>query len=88
MIEVGTKAWRVADDAVDVYARNLGSPAARRALVATARQVVPADIDSLLNAGGIQSMMWTISLMLIALGFGGALERTGCLEAIITSRRT
>ena len=42
-----------------------------------------ADIDSLLNAGGIQSMMWTISLMLIALGFGGALERTGCLEAII-----
>ena len=42
-----------------------------------------ADIDSLLNAGGIQSMMWTISLILIALGFGGALERTGCLEAII-----
>ena len=44
-----------------------------------------ADIDSLLNAGGIQSMMWTISLMLIALGFGGALERTGCLESIIQS---
>nr|WP_249218939.1 Na+/H+ antiporter NhaC [Loktanella sp. SALINAS62] len=43
------------------------------------------DIDSLLNAGGIQSMMWTISLMLIALGFGGALERTGCLEAIINA---
>lgn len=42
-----------------------------------------ADIDNLLNAGGIQSMMWTISLMLIALGFGGALERTGCLESII-----
>lgn len=42
-----------------------------------------AEIDSLLNSGGIQSMMWTISLMLIALGFGGALERTGCLEAII-----
>jgi len=42
-------------------------------------------IDKLLNAGGIQSMMWTISLMLIALGFGGALERTGCLEAIILS---
>ena len=44
-----------------------------------------ADIDSLLNAGGIQSMMWTISLMLIALGFGGALERTGCLESIINA---
>jgi NhaC family Na+:H+ antiporter len=42
-----------------------------------------ADLDSLLNRGGIQSMMWTISLMLIALGFGGALERTGCLEAVI-----
>lgn len=44
-----------------------------------------ADIDNLLNAGGIQSMMWTISLILIALGFGGALERTGCLESIIQS---
>lgn len=44
-----------------------------------------ADIDSLLNSGGIQSMMWTISLMLVALGFGGALERTGCLEAIINA---
>ncbi len=43
-----------------------------------------AEIDSLLNRGGIQSMMWTISLILIALGFGGALERTGCLQAIIT----
>ncbi|PVA08815.1 Na+/H+ antiporter NhaC [Pelagivirga sediminicola] len=42
-----------------------------------------AEIDSLLNRGGIQSMMWTISLILIALGFGGALERTGCLNAII-----
>ncbi|SFJ59839.1 Na+/H+ antiporter NhaC [Jannaschia pohangensis] len=42
-----------------------------------------AEIDSLLNRGGIQSMMWTISLILIALGFGGALERTGCLQAII-----
>jgi NhaC family Na+:H+ antiporter len=41
------------------------------------------EIDSLLNRGGIQSMMWTISLILIALGFGGALERTGCLQTII-----
>jgi len=43
------------------------------------------EIDSLLNRGGIQSMMWTISLILIALGFGGVLERTGCLEAIINT---
>ncbi|QUJ77739.1 Na+/H+ antiporter NhaC [Sulfitobacter albidus] len=42
-----------------------------------------AEIDSLLNRGGIQSMMWTISLILLALGFGGALERTRCLEAVI-----
>jgi NhaC family Na+:H+ antiporter len=40
-------------------------------------------IDELLNRGGIQSMMWTISLILIALGLGGALERTGCLRTII-----
>ena len=41
------------------------------------------EIDTLLSRGGIQSMMWTISLVLLALGFGGALERTGCLQAII-----
>lgn len=43
------------------------------------------EIDSLLNRGGIQSMMWTISLVLIALGFGGALEKTGCLRTIINA---
>lgn len=43
------------------------------------------EIDSLLNRGGIQSMMWTISLVLIALAFGGALETTGCLRSIINS---
>ena len=41
------------------------------------------EIDTLLSRGGIQAMMWTISLVLLALGFGGALERTGCLQAII-----
>ncbi|CAG9294922.1 Na+/H+ antiporter NhaC [Celerinatantimonas diazotrophica] len=40
-------------------------------------------VNSLLNRGGIQSMMWTVSLILIALSFGGALEKTRCLEAII-----
>lgn len=44
-----------------------------------------AEVDTLLNRGGIQSMMWTISLILIALGFGGALERTGCLQTIISA---
>ncbi len=42
-----------------------------------------ADIDPLLNRGGIQSMMWVISLVLLALGLGGALEKVGCLQAII-----
>ena len=46
------------------------------------------EIDSLLNRGGIQSMMWTISLILIALAFGGALERTGCLQSIILAIRS
>lgn len=45
------------------------------------------EIDSLLNRGGIDAMMWTISLILIALGFGGALERTGCLQTIIAAIR-
>lgn len=41
------------------------------------------EIDSLLNRGGIQSMTWVITLMLVALAFGGVLERTGCLEVIV-----
>ena len=39
-------------------------------------------IDSLLTRGGMQSMMWTVSLILCALTFGGILEATGMLEAI------
>ena len=41
------------------------------------------EIDGLLNRGGVQSMTWVITLVIIALGFGGALERTKCLETII-----
>jgi Na+/H+ antiporter NhaC len=39
----------------------------------------------MLNRGGIQSMTWTISLILITLGFGGALEKTSCLKLIINT---
>ena len=39
-------------------------------------------LDTLLTRGGYQSMMWTISLILAALSFGGILEKTGMLEAI------
>lgn len=41
------------------------------------------EIDSLLNRGGIQSMTWVITLVIIALALGGALERTRCLEVIV-----
>jgi NhaC family Na+:H+ antiporter len=39
-------------------------------------------LDDLLTRGGLQSMMWTISLIMCALTFGGILEKTGMLEAI------
>ncbi|MCH4888327.1 Na+/H+ antiporter NhaC [Acidaminobacter sp. JC074] len=39
-------------------------------------------IDSLLSRGGLQSMMWTISLILCALTFGGVMEKTGMLRAL------
>ena len=39
-------------------------------------------VDSLLSRGGLDGMMWTISLILIALSFGGVLEKTGMLHAI------
>lgn len=41
------------------------------------------EVDQLLTKGGIQSMMWVTSLMIIALGFGGILERTRSLEVIL-----
>ncbi len=39
-------------------------------------------LDTLLTRGGYQSMMWTISLIIAALTFGGVLEKTGMLESI------
>ncbi|MHB1391903.1 MAG: Na+/H+ antiporter NhaC [Clostridia bacterium] len=39
-------------------------------------------LDDLLTRGGYQSMMWTISLILAALTFGGILEKTGMLESV------
>lgn len=39
-------------------------------------------IDDLLTRGGLDSMMWTLSLVLIAMCFGGIMEKTGMLEAI------
>ncbi|MGL5311738.1 MAG: Na+/H+ antiporter NhaC [Peptostreptococcaceae bacterium] len=41
-----------------------------------------AAVDELLTRGGLDSMMWTVSLILCALTLGGILEKTGMLEAI------
>ncbi|WP_432408398.1 Na+/H+ antiporter NhaC [Wukongibacter sp. M2B1] len=40
-------------------------------------------IDSLLSAGGLTNMMYSISLTLIAMMFGGIMEKTGQLEVIV-----
>ncbi len=42
-----------------------------------------ATADSLLNRGGIDSMMWTISLILFALAYGGILEKCGVVEVLL-----
>ena len=40
-------------------------------------------VSKLLSRGGLHSMMWTISLILIGLAFGGLLEECGFLEVIL-----
>ncbi|WP_227935186.1 Na+/H+ antiporter NhaC [Alkalihalobacillus deserti] len=40
-------------------------------------------IDSLFNRGGIDDMMYTVSLTIVAMTFGGVLENTGMLKAIV-----
>lgn len=42
-----------------------------------------AEIDELLTRGGLDSMMWTVSLIMIAMSFGGVLEKTGMLNALL-----
>ncbi len=39
--------------------------------------------DSLLNRGGMDGMMWTINLAIIAIGFGGLLEKIGIVESLL-----
>ncbi|SHK39948.1 Na+/H+ antiporter NhaC [Paramaledivibacter caminithermalis] len=39
-------------------------------------------IDGLLSRGGLDSMMWTVSLILCAMAFGGIMEKSGMLNAI------
>ncbi|WP_019228823.1 Na+/H+ antiporter NhaC [Sedimentibacter sp. B4] len=40
-------------------------------------------VDALLTKGGIQSMMWTFSLAVIALALGGVLSGTGVFNSIV-----
>lgn len=42
-------------------------------------------IDSLLTRGGLQGMMYTVSLILCAMCFGGIMEKAGFLEALAKS---
>jgi NhaC family Na+:H+ antiporter len=41
-------------------------------------------VDTLLTRGGLQSMMWTLSLALIALALGGILNGTGFLKVLVS----
>lgn len=46
---------------------------------------VPSDnpiVSDLISGGGLQSMMWTVSLILSAMVFGGVMEKTGMLKAL------
>ncbi|MDO5103784.1 MAG: Na+/H+ antiporter NhaC [Lautropia sp.] len=40
-------------------------------------------VDELFNRGGIDAMMSTVSLAIIAMTFGGVMERTGMLKALV-----
>lgn len=39
--------------------------------------------DTLLNRGGMNSMLWTINMALIAIGFGGMYSRCGAVESLL-----
>lgn len=39
-------------------------------------------VDELLNRGGLNSMMWTVSIILCAMTFGGIMEKSGMLGCI------
>ncbi len=40
-------------------------------------------VDSLLSSGGMSSMGWTITLIFVAMAFGGVVQKTGMLDVII-----
>ncbi|MEC1158428.1 Na+/H+ antiporter NhaC [Cytobacillus horneckiae] len=40
-------------------------------------------VDGLFNGGGLDSMMYTVSMTIVAMTFGGILENTGMLSALV-----
>ncbi|QBP42425.1 Na+/H+ antiporter NhaC [Paenisporosarcina antarctica] len=40
-------------------------------------------VDNLFNRGGLDSMMYTVSMTIVAMTFGGILEHTGMLKSIV-----
>lgn len=44
-----------------------------------------ADVDKLMNRGGLQSMMWTVSIGYLGLSYGGILEKSGVLNTLLFS---
>ena len=43
------------------------------------------DVDKLMNRGGLQSMMWTVSIGYLGLSYGGILEKTSVLDTLLFS---
>lgn len=41
-------------------------------------------VDELLTAGGLESMMFLVSMILVAMMFGGIMEKTGQMEALMS----
>ncbi|TLS36317.1 Na+/H+ antiporter NhaC [Pseudalkalibacillus caeni] len=40
-------------------------------------------VDTMINRGGLQSMMWSISLIMIALSFGGIIREIGVIDKML-----
>ncbi len=53
-------------------------------LTGTYSEKTVTDITDLLSNGGMDSMMWTVSLIISAMCFGGVMEGTGFLEGVIS----
>ena len=70
------------------YGYGFGVDTADAALVAAESAALGVSPDAyttvcdLLNRGGMDHTMWTINLILLAVAYGGALERCGCTEAL------